>query len=124
MLPASDNDPQAAAPQHCVLVLSKSQEQDQEIAQASQLLAQVGNDSEAKYAQALAATEAVAASINQSNATAFKRFKENERACKDSINLLDDLKSKINTSSSQIDALRSNVEVLRQSVTAAFGGKK
>jgi hypothetical protein len=121
--PACNHDLQAAAPQHCILILGKSQEQDREIAQASQLLAQIGNDSDTKFAQAIAASEAVAASINQSNATAFKRFKENERACKDSINLLDDLKSKINTSASQIDSLRSNVDLLKQNVTKAFGGK-
>jgi hypothetical protein len=120
---ASESHVQVAAPQHCVLMLSKSQEQDREIADVSQLLVQVRHDSEAKHAQAVAASEAVAASINQSNAVAFKRFKENERACKDCVNLLDDVKSKVNTASSQIDALRSNVDVLRQQVTKAFGGK-
>jgi SMC interacting uncharacterized protein involved in chromosome segregation len=86
-------------------------------------LADIGNDAETKYAQAIAASTAVAASISQSNATAFKRFKENERASKDSVNLLDDLKSKINTSASQIDSLRSNVDLLKQNVTKAFAGK-
>jgi hypothetical protein len=118
-----DYDLQAAAPQHCVLILGKSQEQDREIAQVSKFLADIGNDAETKYAQAIAASTAVAASISQSNATAFKRFKENERASKDSVNLLDDLKSKINTSASQIDSLRSNVDLLKQNVTKAFAGK-
>jgi hypothetical protein len=105
------------------MMLAKSQEQDREIAQASQQLARLESDSDAQHAQALAASEAVAASINAANATAFKRFKENERACKDSINLLDELKSKINTSASQLDSLRSNVDELKRSVAKAFGGK-
>ena len=105
------------------MLLAKSQEQDRELAKAFEQLGQVGNDADTKYAQALAASEAVAASINQANAASFKRFKENERACKDSINLLDELKSKVNTSASQIDSLRSNVDVLKQNVTKAFGSK-
>jgi len=106
---------QSSAPQHCVMLLAKSQEQDRELAKAFEQLGQVGNDADTKYAQALAASEAVAASI--------KRFKENERACKDSINLLDELKSKVNTSASQIDSLRSHVDALKQNVTRAFGSK-
>jgi hypothetical protein len=50
--------PQAAAPQHGVFLLQKSQEQDQEIAQASQLLERVASDSDAKYDQAIAGTTA------------------------------------------------------------------
>ena len=106
--------PQAAAPQHCVFLLQKSQEQDQEIAQACQLLERVASDSDAKYDQAIAASAAIATSINEANATAFKRFKENERACKDSINLLDELKSKVNSSASQIESLRSRVDSLKK----------
>ena len=60
--------PQAAAPQHCVFLLQKSQQQDQEIAQASQLLERVTSDSDAKYDQAIAASAAIAASINEANA--------------------------------------------------------
>ena len=105
------------------MVLEKSQEQDQQLAKAFEQLAKVGSDADTKYAQALAASEAVTASINHANAASFKRFKENERACKDSINLLDELKSKVNTSASQIDSLRSQVDVLKQNVTKAFGGK-
>jgi hypothetical protein len=120
---ASDQRLQSGAPQHCVMILAKSLEQDREIAQACQQLAHIGSDSDTKYAQAIAASEAVAASINLANANSFKRFKENERACKDSINLLDDLKSKINTSASQIDSLRSNVDELKRNVSRAFGGK-
>jgi hypothetical protein len=114
---------QTGAPQHCVMILAKSQEQDREIAHASQQLAHLSNDSETKYAQAIAASEAIAASITLTNATAFKRFKENERACKDSINLFDELKSTINSSNSQIESLRSNVEELKRNVARAFGGK-
>jgi len=105
------------------MVLEKSQEQDQQLAKAFEQLAKVGSDADTKYAQALAASEAVTASINHANAASFKRFKENERACKDSINLLDELKSKVNTSASQIDSLRSHVDVLKQNVTKAFSGK-
>ena len=105
------------------MVLEKSKEQDQQLAKAFEQLAKVGSDADTKYAQALAASEAVTASINHANAASFKRFKENERACKDSINLLDELKSKVNTSASQIDSLRSHVDVLKQNVTKAFGGK-
>jgi predicted O-linked N-acetylglucosamine transferase (SPINDLY family) len=115
---------QLSAPQHCVMLLAKSDEQDREIAEAVQKLGQIGDDAEKNYSQALKASEAVASSINQTNALSLKRFKENERSCKDCINLLDELQSKINTSASQLDSLRSNMEVLKQNVTKGFASGK